>query len=65
MFIKDYTNRENNFLLILMDLYHNHDKPDFVQQDSIIDDKGVLLAVANKNIKTWFLNNVKFCGSND
>ena len=29
MFIKDYTNRENNFLTILQDVYHNHDKSDF------------------------------------
>lgn len=65
MYVKDYTNRENNFLTILQDVYHNNDKPDFQQQDSIINDKGVLLAVTNKNIKTWYLNNVKFCGTND
>lgn len=65
MFIQDYTNRENNFLTILQDVYHNNDKADFQQQDSIINDKGVLLAVTNKNIKTWYLNNVKFCGTND
>ena len=65
MFVQDYTNRENNFLTILQDVYHSNDKPDFQQQDSIINDKGVLLAVTNRKIRTWYLNNVKFCGSND
>lgn len=65
MYVQDYTNRENNFLTILQDVYFDHDKPDFLQQDSIIDDKGVLLAVTNKRIKTWHLKNVKFCGTND
>jgi len=63
MFVFDYLNRETNFLAILTDIYHHNDKQKFVQQDSIIDDKSIMMAVCNRHIETWTLNNVKFCGT--
>jgi len=63
MSVLDYINRELNFLTILQDIYQDNEKPNFIQQNSILNDKVIMLAVTNKNIRTWGLNNIKFCGT--
>jgi len=65
MSVFEYINKEKNFLTILQDIYHDNSHSNFVQQDSIINDKGVMLAATNKKIQTWGLNNIKFCGTDE
>ena len=62
-YLPDFFGKEEAFLKQLQGQYHNQTSRTFIQKNSIIDAKSIILAVTNQFIKYWELIQIKFCGN--
>ena len=62
----DFFNRQQAFLVIVSQRYHENNLEKIEQHDPfIVDEAGIILATTNQYLREWWLDGVKFIGNND
>ena len=62
----DFFNRQQAFLVIVSQRYHENNLERIEQHDPfIVDEAGIILATTNQYLREWWLDGVKFIGNND
>lgn len=64
--VHDFFNRQTAFLVIVASRFHKSRARRIEQHDPfIVDETGIIMAVTNPHLREWWLDGVKFLGTND
>lgn len=64
--VHDFFNRQMAFLVIVASRFHKSRARRMEHHDPfIVDETGIIMAVTNSHLREWWLDGVKFLGTND